>query len=341
MQDIFRMKPLYKIDCHAHIMPRSWESLKEKFGYGGFIVPKETGEEGVVDLYKDDGTFFRRVLPNCYDAEAILPEMDLNGVDKMVLCTIPVLFNYWARPADGAEWSRWLNDHILEVQAHPSGRFLALGTLPMQDPGLAVKELVRIHQNGLKGVQIGSNINQINLHHEQFFPVWEAASDLNMSIFVHPWQMMGQEHLQEFWLPWLVGMPAETSRAICSMLLGGIFDRFPRLKVMFAHAGGSFPFTLGRISHGWHCRPDLVNTRDVSDPYLYAGKFWVDGITHDADALRYLIKVIGEDRICYGTDYPFPLGDLQHGAFMENMPDLSPETKQKLFVSNIMEFLSL
>jgi aminocarboxymuconate-semialdehyde decarboxylase len=331
----------FKIDSHAHIMPESWPDLKEKFGYTGFIKPVKDSEKELVHLYKDDGTFFRTVKPNCYSPEAILPEMDAYNVDKMVLCTIPVLFNYWAKPEDTYEWSVFLNDHILSVQKHPSNRFIALGTLPMQSPTLAVKELERIKKLGIPGVQIGSNINNINLDDPQFYPIWEAAEHLQVSVFVHPWQMMGEENIGKYWLPWLVGMPAETARAICSMMFGGIFDRYPKLKVMFAHAGGAFPFTLGRISHGWHCRPDLVNLNSVKDPYSYPGSFWVDGITHNTDAFQYLLKVMGEDKVCYGTDYPFPLGDLEHGKFIEEMSNLSEKTKSKIMRTNLLDFLSL
>jgi aminocarboxymuconate-semialdehyde decarboxylase len=267
--------------------------------------------------------------------------MDAHGVRLMTLCTIPVLFNYWAKPKDTLDWCRFLNDHITGVQEKHPTRFAALGTLPMQDVNLAIQELERCKKLGLRGVEIGSHIEDKNLDHEVFHPFWEAAQDLQMSIFVHPWEMMGEDQMKKYWLPWLVGMPAETCRAICSMMFGGIFDQYPRLKVMFAHGGGSFAHTLGRISHGWHCRPDLVNLNDVKDPYQYKGAFWVDGITHDADALRFLIQVMGEDRIAYGTDYPFPLGDLEHGKFIEEMDDLSAETKAKLFYKNAMEFLGM
>ena len=333
--------PMQKIDSHAHIMPPYWERLDKKYGYGGFIYLEDEVATGAKKMMRDDGVFFRRVEKNCYDVEAILPEMDEFNVDKMVLCTIPVLFNYWAKPQHTKEWSRFINGHLLEVQGHRSNRFISLGTLPMQDVDLAIEELRWCAQQGMPGVEIGSHIEDKNLDDESFHPLWQAAVDLNMSIFVHPWEMMGQPDMRKYWLPWLVGMPAETSRAICSMLFGGVFDKFPDLKVMFAHGGGSFAHTLGRISHGWHCRPDLVNLNDVKDPYEYRGKFWVDGITHDQDALRYLISVIGEDKIAYGTDYPFPLGDLRHGEFIEQMDDLSSETKNKLFNKNLIDFLSL
>jgi aminocarboxymuconate-semialdehyde decarboxylase len=147
--------------------------------------------------------------------------------------------------------------------------------------------------------------------------------------------------MPKYFLPWLVGMPAETSLAICSMVFGGVFDRYPKLRVMFAHGGGSFPFTIGRVSHGWHCRPDLCDVNKINDPYAYIGKFWVDGITHNQDALRFLIKVMGEKKIMYGTDYPFPLGDLEHGKFIDEMSDLSQDTKQQLFANSCLEWLNL
>ncbi len=330
-----------KFDIHAHIMPPTWASLKDKFGYGGFIYLEDEAGADAKRMMRDDGVFFRRVEKNCYDPKAIIEDMDEHGVQTMTLCNIPVLFNYWAKPIHTYEWSQFLNDFFCEIQeTHPT-RFVGLGTLPMQDIPLAIKELERCKAIGLPGVEIGSHVEDKNLDDDVFNPFWQAAQDLGMAIFVHPWEMMGQKDMQKYWLPWLVGMPAETSRAICSMMFGGVFDRYPKLKVMFAHGGGSFAHTLGRISHGWHCRPDLVNINDVSDPYDYRGKFWVDGITHDKDALRFLISVMGIDKISYGTDYPFPLGDLQHGKFIQEMADLDQESKDKLFFKNAQNFLGI
>ena len=339
MHDLNTVIP--KLDIHAHIMPAHWPLLHEKYGYKGFIYLEDEPATNTKKMMRDDGVFFRRVKENCYDAAAILPEMDAHGVKMMTLCTIPVLFNYWAKPQDTLDWTMFLNDHLVGIQEEYPTRFIGLGTLPMQDLNLAIQELERCKKLGLRGVEIGSHIEDKNLDDEYYHPFWAAAQDLDMSIFVHPWEMMGQEDMKKYWLPWLVGMPAETSRAICSMLFGGIFDKFPKLKVMFAHGGGSFAHTLGRISHGWHCRPDLVNLNDVKDPYDYKGAFWVDGITHDKEALKYLISVIGEDKIAYGTDYPFPLGDLEHGKFIEEMSELSKATKEKLFYKNAMDFLGL
>jgi aminocarboxymuconate-semialdehyde decarboxylase len=330
-----------KIDCHAHILPETWPSLKDKFGYGGFIT-LEHHQPGKARMMRDDGVFFREIEENCWNPEAILADMNKHNVDVMVLCTVPVLFSYWARPEHTLEWSEMLNDHLASVvRDHPT-RFIGLGTLPMQDVQLACQELRRVvTELGMPGVEIGSNINGMNLDDRSLDPFWAEAEKLGASIFVHPWEMMGSDRTQRYFQQWLVGMPAETTLAASSMIFGGVFDRFPNLRVMFSHAGGSLPFTLGRLSHGYHARPDLCNVNTVQDPRTYIGKFWVDGITHDEHALRYLVDVMGADKVAYGTDYPFPLGDLDHGRFIEEHPQLGLEVKEQLLSKSVCDFLRI
>jgi len=330
-----------KIDIHAHIMPENYPDLKKMFGYGGWIY-LEHHKPGYARMMRDDGRFFREIGQNCWDPEFIIQDMDKHSVTKMVLCTIPVLFSYWSEPKHGLEWSAFLNDHLSSVVKNNPERFFGLGTVPLQDPKLACLEAERcVSKLGLKGLEIGTNVNQINLNDPVFYPFYECCEALNIPLLVHPWEMMGEANMQKYWLPWLVGMPAECSRAISSMIFGGIFDKFPSLKVMFCHGGGSFPLTLGRIDHGYFARPDLCATDINKPPFSYLGKFYVDGITHDPQALRYLISVFGSDRIAYGTDYPFPLGDLEHGKFIEEMQDLDTKTKENLFYKTAQDFLSI
>jgi aminocarboxymuconate-semialdehyde decarboxylase len=334
-------KDYIKIDIHAHIMPEHYPDLKQKFGYGGFIY-LDHHKQDAARMMRDDGRFFREIQRNCWDPEWILRDMDAHGVDVMVLCTIPVLFSYWAQPEHGLEWSRFLNDHLAEVVHKYPKRFIGLGTVPMQAPELAAQELKRcIEELGLKGVEIGTNINQKNLNESEFNPFWEMASRLQAGILVHPWEMMGEADMQKYWLPWLVGMPAECSRAICSMIFGGVFDRYPELKVMFCHGGGAFPATLGRIEHGYNCRPDLCAQDVKASPRNYIRNFYVDGITHDLPTLEFLLDLMGADRIAYGTDYPFPLGDLEHGAFIEKTSHIPLDVKQQLFAGTAIDFLGL
>jgi aminocarboxymuconate-semialdehyde decarboxylase len=276
---------------------------------------------------------------NCFDASRRLKEMDDTQVTVQVLSTIPVLFNYWAKPNDALETSRYFNDYIAETVAKHPGRFIGLGTVPLQDTFLAIKEMERcVQELKMPGLQIGSNINGLNLSDRQFILFYEAAEKLGCALFVHPWEMMGEQQMQQYWLPWLVGMPAETSRAICSMIFGGVFEQFPKLRVAFAHGGGSFPITIGRIEHGFRVRPDLVAVDNAVNPRDYIGRFWIDSLVHDAKTMSYIIDVMGEDRICLGSDYPFPLGEHHPGKLIEGMK-LADNLTDKLFLNNAKEWL--
>lgn len=330
-----------KIDIHAHILPQTWADQKAKTGYGGWIYLDHFAT-GKAKMMRDDGVFFRTIDENCWNPNAIIDDMDRHSVDVMVLCTVPVLFSYWAEAQDGLAWSRFLNDDLARVVIENPKRFIGLGTVPMQDISMAIDEMTRcVTELKFPGLQIGSNINGKNLDHPDFYPFYEAAQELGCALMIHPWQMAGADRMKSYFGEWLVGMPAETTLAVTSMIFGGIFDRFPKLKVMFTHAGGSFPFTLGRISHGWKARPDLCNINSISDPVTYVGRFWVDSITHDPMALRYLVEMFGSNRVAYGTDYPFPLGDLEHGRMIEEMREFSEETKKTLFANTALEFLGL
>lgn len=332
---------MLKIDIHTHILPPEIPRFKEMFGYGGFIeLRKKTGCRHC-DMYDDSGKFFRRVEENCFNPEVRLQEYDRHQVQVQVLSTVPVMFSYWAQPNDGLYVAKTLNDHIANVVLGSPRRFVGLGTLPMQSPELAVKEAQRgMQELGLKGFQIGSHINEMNLSDERLFPVYESLEKLGACLLVHPWDMFGQEKMQKYWLPWLVGMPAETSLAICSMIFGGVFEKFPKLRVAFAHGGGAFPFTLGRIQHGFEARPDLCAIDCATPPRDFIGRFFVDSLVHDKNSLEYLIKVIGKKNICLGSDYPFPLGELQPGKLIEEC-NFDEDTKAWLYHGAALNWLNM
>ncbi len=326
-----------KIDIHTHIMPDKMPNWVEKFGYGDFIHLEHRNCKAC--MMKGDKVF-REVEANCFDASIRLKEMDSTTVDIQVLSTIPVLFNYWAKPADGLETSRFLNDHIADTVERDSSRFVGIGTVPLQDVDLAIGEMERcMGELKMPGLEIGSNINGLNLSDPIFFPFYKRAEELGCSLFVHPWEMMGEQQMQQYWLPWLVGMPAETSRAICSLIFGGVFEKFPNLKVAFAHGGGSFPLTIGRIEHGFHVRPDLVAVDNQVNPRDYIGRFWIDSLVHDEKAMHFIMDLMGHDKICLGSDYPFPLGEHHPGKMIEEMK-LSKEIEQKLCFKNAQDWLA-
>ncbi|MFA7273512.1 MAG: amidohydrolase family protein [Crocinitomicaceae bacterium] len=329
---------MLKIDMHTHIIPKNLPNWTKKFGYGDFIF-LEHNDNGTADMMQG-GKFFRRIEENCWDETMRITDYEKYNTQVQVVCTIPVMFSYWAKVEDCVELSKYLNDHIADLVHRYPKNYIGLATIPMQDTEAAIKELERAKSIGHVGIQIGSNINDKNLSEDEFFPIFEACERLGMAVMIHPWQMMGFDSMKKYWLPWLVGMPAETSRAACSMIFGGVLERLPNLRVCFSHAGGSFLPTLGRVEHGFNCRPDLVAIDNPINPREYVGKFWVDCITHDIDALKYILNMQGSKRVCLGSDYPFPLGDLEIGKFIEDS-DLSKEVQQNIFCHSTLEWLNL
>jgi aminocarboxymuconate-semialdehyde decarboxylase len=330
---------MLKIDVHTHILPKDIPHWKEKFGYGGFIT-LEHHKPCCARMLKDDGKFFREVEDNCWSAEKRIEESDAQNLNVQVLSTVPVMFNYWAKAEDCADTSKFLNDGIAEIiQKYPK-RFIGLGTVPLQDTKLAIRELERCKEIGLVGVQIGSNVNQINLGEPQFLEFFQACESLSMSVFVHPWEMLGEKDMQKYWLPWLVGMPAETSRAICSLIFSGTLEKCKNLRICFAHGGGSFPSTIGRIEHGFEVRPDLCAVDNPINPRDYVRKIYYDSLVHSAEMLEFLVKFAGAEKIMLGTDYPFPLGEEIAGSLIESM-SFDEVTKAKLLHETALSWLNL
>lgn len=350
---------LFRIDMHTHIMPPSLPDLAaltpppntttttnpptEPYPWPAFHPSPDHATTGAIDMYVGS-TFFRRVSPSCYDPAARLRDMDAAGVDVQVLSTVPVLFCYDAPAAPARELARVLNDHVSGVCAAYPGRFVGLGTVALQDCKGAVEEVRRlVGLRGMVGVQVGTSVEKAyyggdgevgTLDDERLEPFWRVCEELDVPVFVHPLgYALGKENKERwgrYWSSWLVGMPCETALAMYGIMASGLLVRHPRLRLCFAHGGGAFPALLGRIQHGFDCRPDLVATKacgvtptqhfsgQVAPPPSAGleagqGQIWIDSLLHDPDLMEYVIRKLGPggaDRIVLGSDYPFPLGEV-------------------------------
>jgi len=329
---------MLKIDTHAHILPKTWPNLAEKYGDDRFPVIHHA--DGRHRIYKD-GKFFREVWPNSWDPRLRIDEYAKHGVSVQVVSTVPVMFSYWAHPHQALELHQHLNDHIAELCTTYPKNFAGIGTVPLQSPTLAIQELERcIDQLGMQGVQIGSHVNEWNLNDKELFPFFKSAADLGAAVLIHPWDMMGRDSMPKYWLPWLVGMPAEQSRAACSLIFGGVLERLPELRICLAHGGGAFPYTIGRIEHGYKMRPDLVATDNARNPRDYFDRLYFDSCVHDTLALKYLLDVAGTEHVMLGTDYPFPLGEQQPGSGIDSL-SLSEKEQKHLFHETALSWLGL
>jgi len=329
---------MFTIDTHTHILPRHLPDFSKQFGYGEFITLQHHEPRKAWMMQGDKR--FREITDNCWDPVVRMAEMQQHGVDMQVICTIPVMFSYWAQAQHCLELSKFLNDDIATTVASHPDRFIGLATVPMQDTALAIAELERCMKAGFKGVQIGSNVNNLNLGEPQFAEFFAACESLGAAVLIHPWQMMGQEHMAKYWLPWLVGMPAEISRAACSLIFSGTLEKFPALKICLAHGGGSFLPTISRIEHGWECRPDLVAIDNPVNPKNYLGKFWVDSHVCDHKMLQYVVDLVGADKVMQGSDYPFPLGEAVPGELVRSAP-ISDTEKKTILGSAAREWLGM
>ncbi len=327
-----------RIDVHTHILPRDWPDLAER--YGDPRWPKLAHVDPCSADIMVGGELFRHVTHQCYDVSRRLADMDETGVAMQVLSTVPVMFGYWAEPSRTRELSRYLNEHLASVvRSHPE-RFAALGTVPLNDPDMAVEELERcIGELGMAGVEIGTNIGGVDLDDPRFEPFFRRAAELDATVFVHPWQVVGAERLRKYYFLYTVAMPAETAFAVGALIFGGVLERIPRLKLLFAHGGGSVAHIAGRMQRGWDVwEPAREHT--TVPPIEQLRRCWFDTLTWDEASLALLVERVGADRIVLGSDYPFIMGEEQPGELV-GRSRLSVRERELVLAGNARALLGI
>ena len=328
-----------KVDIHAHFFPAI--SREEAMALDPDVGPWLRVDADNQGFIMRGEQAFRPVVPPLWDAAARVEDLDRNGIDVQVVCATPIMFGYALEAQKVADWAARMNDRALEYCAAHADRLKVLAQVPLQDTELACREASRAKQSGHVGVQIGNHVGDRDLDDEQLIEFLHHCAVSDIPVLVHPWDMMGGNRMKRWMLPWLVSMPAETSLGILSLILSGAFERLPRsLKLCFAHGGGGFAFTLGRVDNAWKHR-DIVRQNCPNLPSSYTDRFHVDSAVFNARALRLLVDVMGSERVMLGSDHPFPLGEPNIGELVAGSELLADAEKQRILGDNACRFFDL
>jgi aminocarboxymuconate-semialdehyde decarboxylase len=326
-----------RIDAHAHVIVP--EVLRDAAPDEAWR-PRVWWEDGaqVVEL---GGRPIRSAVREFVDADAILAAHAAEGIDHVVLCPWVALLGYDAPGEEGLERCRIQNAGLAGLQAAHPERVSVLGAVPLQDPEVAAGELEALMAVGtFAGVEIAASVNGASLGDDRFAPFWAAAEGSDAVVFIHPTTRGFVDAAFEDYYLWnLVGNPMETTIAAAHMVLAGVLERHPRLRVLLAHGGGALPALRGRIRHGWSALP-VARARLGEDPEVSLRRFYYDTVTHDPAVLRDLVAFAGADHVLLGSDYPFDMADARP-ADTVTAAGLGPDAERAVLGGNAARLLGL
>lgn len=327
-----------RIDFHTHIIPPELPNFVDKYGQEKWPLLEQTCTCGANIMVA--GKVFREVTDQVWCPHKRIQDMDREGVDIQVLSPIPVTFSYWAPIEQALEMAQIQNNFIAETVNEFPDRFVGLGTVPMQDSEVAIQEMDRcMHDLKLAGIEIGTNINGKNLDAPELTEFFRKAEEWQVPLFIHPWETLAKERTPRHNFMYTIGMPSETALAAASLVWSGVMEKFPNLKICFAHGGGSFPYILPRLDKGWEVWPHLRLTTEP--PSFYAKKFYFDSLNYDPLNIKYLIDRFGEDKVLMGSDYPFLLREVPPGKVIDETIELSERQRKLLLGENALRFLNI
>ncbi len=255
------------------------------------------------------------------------------GVDVQVIAPAPAQQNYWADEELSVALSRVQNEDIAALVAQDPAHFAGMGTLPMRFPQLAIDEAVHgVEQLGLRGFQIDTRVEQLELSDPAFDPLYARLAQLRVPLFIHPLGFSDGHRFGDFFMVNTVGQPVEETIAISHFIMGGILDRHPELDVVIAHGGGYYPFYAARIDHAWKVRPE-VRRLTAEAPSTYLKRLWFDTCVFSPGLIDNLVATVGVDRVMMGSDYPFDMGDEDPVALVRQAK-LSEADREKVLFGN-------
>jgi aminocarboxymuconate-semialdehyde decarboxylase len=329
--------PTIDIHCHAAVAPAIPPLIKDVFRPEFETSSYFMGEESAAH---------NRVLGREQYALALtstderLARMDRMRVDVQAVSPSPQQF-YWAEPELGARLSRLQNEHVAGLVAERPKRFAGLGSVPLQDPPAAAKELEYLTKElELRGVQVSTYPASRELGDPALEPFWETAAGLGSVVFVHPLGFTHGERFRQFYLNNSIAHPLESALAVASLIFNGVLKRYPALKVVVAHGGGYLPFHPSRLDHAWEVRPECRVHID-EPPSHYLKQIYVDTVVYTPESVSQLVGMMGADHVLLGTDYPFDMGEEDPVGLVERTPGLSDEEREMIRGGNAARLLGL
>jgi aminocarboxymuconate-semialdehyde decarboxylase len=324
------------IDTHTHFIPESLPDVCSGRPEWGVRVEARDGRRWVVH----EQGFAYPLDPTFVCVREKLDDMDARGIDFSLMSLAPPMFLYGMPAADGEAFARYANDALAELVARGHDRLGGIATLPMRSPDAAAVELRRcVEELSLRGAQIGANIEAVQLDDPSFTPVFEAAESLGVPLMLHPYYVGAKPGLQDFYLTNIFGNPLDTALAAARLIFSGTLERFPRLDFVLVHAGGFLPYQIGRLDHGWSVRAEPKASL-ARKPGEFLDRFYFDTITHHDGALRWLLELVGAERVLIGTDLPFDMGDPDPVGRLDRVTS-STEARARVASLNAIELFGL
>ena len=285
-----------------------------------------------------NGKLFAAIGPKLNGVDQRIADMNALGVDVQAISPSPGQYYYFAPPELGRDAARIVNDGLAEAVARHPDRLVGMGTVPLQEPGMAVAEMRRcVDELGLRGIEISSHVDGRELAEDAFRPFFAAAEELGILLFLHPLGFTHGQRLAEHYLDNIIGNPIESTIALSHLIFGGVLDAHPGLKLCVAHGGGYLPGYWGRMDHAYRAREDC-RQHITREPSSYLRQVWLDTLVFDRDQLDSLVRTHGADRLCLGTDYPFDMAEPDPVGFHDQLDE---PTKAKILGLNAADLLGL
>ena len=327
------------IDVHAHWFAPQWVQLLEREGNAnGCTIGKN--DHGHTNIKIPGVALVSRFPPDMVDVDLMVKLMDEAGIDVRLFSLTNPMIN-WAPAEFGLQLARAYNDNCADAYAKYPKRFRGAMTLPMQAPDLALKELERAARlPGICAVYMSEHVNGLNLDHPSFWPIYAQCEALGLPLCLHPVNPCGGERMEKYHMRNLIGNPHESAIAAADLIFGGVLDAFPKLDVVLPHAGGSFPWLIGRFDNGVATRSrELGHMKQPASAYLR--RFFYDTISHNGAIMRYLMGMVGADRIVVGSDFNMDAGYARPVEFVDTIPGLTADEREQILSSNAVKLLRL